>query len=429
MISNGKDGTKNIDKSINDEMFAKNPNVSFGINVKVIGKDSLHLPPALSTNSTNVSNDNDPKWSNNNESIFDYFNVFNYFNNQSNTKSSPLETIIPPNMVKVNVYGLTYLNRLLEIAQCGIYHSGVEVYGIEWAYGGFELPVSSIYRMDKPRDLVSLSIENKFHFIETIVMGPTNFTRTEIESILIDMGKSEWIGTNYHLLNQNCNSFTDTLCKILCGRSIPTWINRLATTLAKFPYLVQMLPEEYFTPFALRRQMTTTEPTLKSSTIEETVGKIGLNQNFKSNDINNLKTELSQSKTPRFCYCLSSSPSSSPSSSVSSPISSKSILKSIPSNQKLSKTIIVNQQPNLNQKIFEPNKSNGIEPIILSIDERATNITNIDSIESTKSDSTKVALDNINKSDQINDSSSTISSSMSQLINVKSENKDDDGRL
>lgn len=243
------------------------------------------------------------------------------------------------------------------------------------------------------------------------------------------MGKSEWIGTNYHLLNQNCNSFTDTLCKILCGRSIPTWINRLATTLAKFPYLVQMLPEEYFTPFALRRQMTTTEPTLKSSTIEETVGKIGLNQNFKSNDINNLKTELSQSKTPRFCYCLSSSPSSSPSSSVSSPISSKSILKSIPSNQKLSKTIIVNQQPNLNQKIFEPNKSNGIEPIILSIDERATNITNIDSIESTKSDSTKVALDNINKSDQINDSSSTISSSMSQLINVKSENKDDDGRL
>ena len=184
MISNGKDGTKNIDKSINDEMFAKNPNVSFGINVKVIGKDSLHFPPALSTNSTNVSNDNDPKWSNNNESIFDYFNVFNYFNNQSNTKSSPLETIIPPNMVKVNVYGLTYLNRLLEIAQCGIYHSGVEVYGIEWAYGGFELPVSSIYRMDKPRDLVSLSIENKFHFIETIVMGPTNFTRTEIESIV-----------------------------------------------------------------------------------------------------------------------------------------------------------------------------------------------------------------------------------------------------
>lgn len=70
-----------------------------------------------------------------------------------------------------------------------------------------------------------------------------------------NLGKTEWIGTNYHLLYKNCNSFSNKFCKLLCNNTIPSWINRVASVLSKFPYLVNMLPEEYFTPVALEEKL------------------------------------------------------------------------------------------------------------------------------------------------------------------------------
>lgn len=39
-------------------------------------------------------------------------------------------------MIKLNVYGLSEVNKVINYLGLGIYHSGVEVYGTEWAYGG-----------------------------------------------------------------------------------------------------------------------------------------------------------------------------------------------------------------------------------------------------------------------------------------------------
>lgn len=74
---------------------------------------------------------------------------------------------------------------------------------------------------------------------------------------LLDLGKKGWIGTNYHLLYRNCNSFSNELCKLLCGMTIPPWVNRVASIFSKFPYLIRLLPEEYFTPAALREELKT----------------------------------------------------------------------------------------------------------------------------------------------------------------------------
>ncbi|KAH9404689.1 Desumoylating isopeptidase 2 [Tyrophagus putrescentiae] len=178
-------------------------------------------------------------------------------------------------MVKLNVYGLSEVNKVIKKRNLinhdrnlffflkvinyfglGIYHSGVEVYGSEWAYGGYPKPIASIYRMRKPRDLTSLSdIDGRFHFVQTIEMGKTHFTLKEVKMILDNLGKTDWIGTNYHLLYRNCNSFSTEFCKILCGNIIPPWINRVATIFSKFPYLVSMLPEEFFTPVALQEKL------------------------------------------------------------------------------------------------------------------------------------------------------------------------------
>ncbi|XP_017481870.1 PREDICTED: desumoylating isopeptidase 2-like [Rhagoletis zephyria] len=159
-------------------------------------------------------------------------------------------------MVKLNVYGLSEVNKVINYFGLGIYHSGVEVYGSEWAYGGYPKPIASIYRMRKPRDLTSLSdIDGRFHFVQTIEMGKTHFTLKEVKMILDNLGKTDWIGTNYHLLYRNCNSFSTEFCKILCGNTIPPWINRVATIFSKFPYLVSMLPEEFFTPVALQEKL------------------------------------------------------------------------------------------------------------------------------------------------------------------------------
>ncbi|OTF76936.1 desumoylating isopeptidase 2-like protein, partial [Euroglyphus maynei] len=158
------------------------------------------------------------------------------------------------NLVKLNVYGIPMINMMINFAGLGIYHTGVEVYDREWAYGGYPLPISSIFRMNRPKDLASLSrISGHLQFEETILIGHTHYTLNEIEQIITKMGEKDYIGTKYHLLHRNCNTFSNELCLSLCNKPIPSYLNRLAMIIAKFPYITQMIPEEYFTPIALEK--------------------------------------------------------------------------------------------------------------------------------------------------------------------------------
>lgn len=123
--------------------------------------------------------------------------------------------------VTINVYDLAPHNTWTYWCGVGIFHSGVEVYGVEFAYGGHDQDVSGIFAT-APRDAPGQVI-----FRESIDMGETDLSQQEIHQLVQRMG-SEYRGNAYHLLQRNCNHFASDLCRQLTGRDAPSWINRLA---------------------------------------------------------------------------------------------------------------------------------------------------------------------------------------------------------
>ncbi|GIQ85718.1 hypothetical protein KIPB_007433, partial [Kipferlia bialata] len=95
-----------------------------------------------------------------------------------------------------------------------IYHTSVVVYGVEFFYGG-----DGITRMEPGSTQYGTPIER-------IRLGETGRSKAEF---------TEWIATvsdkfrfnNYHLIDHNCNHFTQEASQFLCGADIPDRIRRL----------------------------------------------------------------------------------------------------------------------------------------------------------------------------------------------------------
>ncbi|KAF9613231.1 hypothetical protein IFM89_006332 [Coptis chinensis] len=139
--------------------------------------------------------------------------------------------------VFVNVYDLTPLNIYSYWLGFGIFHSGIEVHGMEYGFGAHEYPVSGVFEVE-PKSCPG------FVYKSSMLLGHTTVPPSEFRAFLESMA-SEYHGDTYHLISKNCNHFTDDLSLRLTGKQIPGWINRLARLGA---FCSCLLPESFQVP-------------------------------------------------------------------------------------------------------------------------------------------------------------------------------------
>merc|ERR1712232_331334 len=99
-------------------------------------------------------------------------------------------------------------------------------------------------------------------------MGLTMCSAAEVSSIIDQDLLSRWRGEDYDLFRRNCCSFSDVLCRRLCGKPIPLWVNRfpkLASVARKrWSKMVDMIPRQ---PTSLEYAVSDTTMSVASSGI------------------------------------------------------------------------------------------------------------------------------------------------------------------
>ncbi|KAI3777733.1 hypothetical protein L1987_47535 [Smallanthus sonchifolius] len=122
--------------------------------------------------------------------------------------------------VYLNVYDLTSMNGYAYWLGLGVYHSGVQVHGVEYAFGCHEQATTGIFE-GEPKQCEG------FTFRKQILIGWTEMNLREVRGIMEDLA-GDYKGISYNLITRNCNHFCKDVCVRLTGNSIPSWINRLA---------------------------------------------------------------------------------------------------------------------------------------------------------------------------------------------------------
>ncbi|KAG6579392.1 DeSI-like protein [Cucurbita argyrosperma subsp. argyrosperma] len=123
-------------------------------------------------------------------------------------------------LLYLNIYDLTPVNNYLYWIGLGIFHSGIEVHGMEYGFGAHEYPTSGVFEVE-PKSCPG------FIFRRSVLLGSTELSRVEFRSFMEHLS-SEYHGDTYHLIAKNCNHFTEEVSKRLTGKPIPAWVNRLA---------------------------------------------------------------------------------------------------------------------------------------------------------------------------------------------------------
>ncbi|ORX55181.1 DUF862-domain-containing protein [Hesseltinella vesiculosa] len=110
----------------------------------------------------------------------------------------------------------------------GIWHTSVVVYGQEFFYGqgiSVEQPGQTIH--GQPLDVIDIG---------------TTFLPLEVFVEYIDNQRSLYTAEKYHLLDFNCNTFSNDVCQFLTGESIPNHITELPAEFMNTPLGQSLMP-------------------------------------------------------------------------------------------------------------------------------------------------------------------------------------------
>ncbi|XP_042507389.1 deSI-like protein At4g17486 [Macadamia integrifolia] len=122
--------------------------------------------------------------------------------------------------VYLNVYDLTPINGYAYWFGLGVYHSGVHVHEVEYAFGAHDFPTTGIFE-GEPKQCPG------FTFRKSILIGRTDSGPKEVRALMEELAE-EYTGNTYNLITKNCNHFCNDACIRLTGKPIPRWVNRLA---------------------------------------------------------------------------------------------------------------------------------------------------------------------------------------------------------
>ncbi|KAJ8774053.1 hypothetical protein K2173_009484 [Erythroxylum novogranatense] len=123
-------------------------------------------------------------------------------------------------LVYLNVYDLTPINGYAYWLGLGIYHSGVQVHGVEYGFGAHEHSSTGIFEVE-PKQCPG------FTFRKSILIGRTDLGPKDVRGFMEKLAQ-DYPGNTYHLITKNCNHFCNDVCVKLTGKPIPSWVNRLA---------------------------------------------------------------------------------------------------------------------------------------------------------------------------------------------------------
>ena len=124
-------------------------------------------------------------------------------------------------VIYLNIYNVTGINKFLEVLGFGLYHTSVGMYDLEFSYGGHNEDTSGIVVVERGN---SAGLELR----ESLPIGFTYYTGNEIDEI-VDFFGEFWLGKDYDPFAKNCNHFTEALIRSVCEKEefyVPSYVNR-----------------------------------------------------------------------------------------------------------------------------------------------------------------------------------------------------------
>lgn len=134
--------------------------------------------------------------------------------------------------VFINIYLLndSKLCQLLHKIGLGVYHSSVTLGSREYFYG-YCPKGCGIGEMNLSNESESTPLLFQKMYITKIEID-----EERLKEIICEMAK-EYRGQKYDILTYNCHIFTNDLCKRLCGKNLPKWVDRLPKLLSSIPFI------------------------------------------------------------------------------------------------------------------------------------------------------------------------------------------------